>query len=71
MGFRVCLFYSISLRFPLCKMSQLDLDKWFFTIFVNQNYMEDMFKNTVSWLPTTGNFLQFNRFRVGPRNLYL
>ena len=29
MGFRASLFYSVSLRFHICKMRQLDLDKCF------------------------------------------
>lgn len=52
MGFRASLFYSIRLRFHICKMRQLDIDKWFLTFVVNQNYMGNIFKNTFSWPPT-------------------
>lgn len=52
MGFRASLFYSVSLRVHVCKMRQLDLDKRFFTFIMNQNYMEDMLKNTFSYPPT-------------------
>lgn len=56
MGFRASLSHSVSLRFRICKMKQLDLDKCFFTFIVNQTHMRNRVKNTSSWLPSARYF---------------